>query len=375
MVVSEPDEAMFNVQRSAPQAVTMCTRELIHDLFKHTIRRLLARIVQITLIILLIVSGMYYMHRLLRSGPPLNSYDLAYGNLNQTSEPARCAIATFLAGSAANLKEGGDPEDDPYYIATRVFAYQILHAPETRCNESVSFVVLVTSTVSERAKQQLRSDGAKVVEAEDVPLRWWIKTGVTRWKDQFTKLRLFEMIEYDRILLIDADTLLLSKIDGIFHEPEVQRPVRILSNRPQKTDESPLPDNFLFAARSDNALTGERNHTFPPLQTNSFSAGFFMIAPSPRLFHYLLSVMNHYRRFDPHTMEQSLLNYAFRRNGPMPWRELHYKWSATWPNLEDLEAGVVTLHEKFWSTGPPELQRLWRQQREAMERHFAKSAK
>ena len=353
----------------------MCTPEMMHDLFRHTIRRLFARLFQFTLLTLLTISSMYYLHRLLPSGPQSTPYNLAVEHLNKTSESSRFAIATFLTGSLESPNDGKDPDPDPYYIATRVFAYQILHAPETRCNKSISFIVLATSTVSERAKQQLRSDGATVVEAKDIPLRWWIRTGVTRWKDQFTKLRLFEMIEYDRILLIDADTLILSKIDEIFHEPEVQRPVKTLSSRPPKTDEFPLPENFIFAARSDNALTGERNHPFPPLQTESFSAGFFLIAPSPYTFAYLLSVMSHYRRFDPHTMEQSLLNYAFRRNGPMPWRELHYKWSATWPNLEDWEAGVVTLHEKFWSTGPPELQRLWRRQREAMERFFAKSTK
>ena len=206
-------------------------------------------------------------------------------------------------------------------------------------------------------------------------MHWWIKTGVTRCKDQLTKLRLFEMIEYDRILFIDADTLIQSKIDDIFHEPKVQRALDISSNRPPNTDGDPLPKNYIFAARSDNELTGERNHPFPPLQSQFFSAAFFMIAPSPALFEYLLSVMSHNHRFDPHTMEQSLLNYAFRRFGPMPWRELHYKWSATWPNLEDLGAGVVTLHEKLWRTGPPELQRLWRLQKDAMERYYASPAK
>ena len=327
------------------------------------------------LLTLLTISSIYYLPRLLPSGPQSSSYNLAFGHLNATSKSSRFAIATFLTKSAETPNDGTDLDADPYYIATRVLAYQLLHAPETRCNRSISFVVLVTSAVSEKAKQQLRLDGAKVVEAKDIPLRWWIKTGVTRWKDQFTKLRLFEMIEYDRILLIDADTLIQSKIDGIFQELEVQRPVKTLSSRPTKTDEFPLPESFIFAARSDNAFTGERNHSFPPLQTESFSAGFFMIAPSPELFEYLLSVMSHYRRFDPHTMEQSLLNYAFRRNGPMPWRELHYKWSATWPNLEDLEAGVATLHEKFWSTGPPELQLLWRRQKDAMERYFASPVK
>ena len=371
--------------------------EMMDYLFRHNIRRLLSRLVLITLLTIFTISSILFLHPLLPSGPqstsyssalyslrPLlpsvpqsTSYNSAFGQLNETSGSSRFAIATFLTGSPENLNDGKDPgpDADPYYIATRVIAYQILHAPETRCNRSISFVVLVTSTVSESAKQQLKLDGANVVEAEDIPLHSWIKSGVTRWKDQFTKLRLFEMIEYDRILFIDADTLIQSKIDGIFHEPDVQRPVKTLSSRPKNTDEFPLPENFVFAARSDNGLTGERNHPFPPLQTEFFSAGFFMIAPSPALFEYFLSAMSHKHRFDPHTMEQSLLNYAFRRNGPMPWRELHYKWSATWPNLEDVGAGVATLHEKFWSTGPPELQRLWRLQKDAMERYYASPAK
>lgn len=358
--------------------------EMMDYLFRHTNRRLLSRLVLITLLTIFTISSILFLHPLLPSGPrstsyssalyslhPLlpsvpqsTSYNSAFEHLNETSGSSRFAIATFLTGDA-----------DPYYIATRVITYHILHAPETRCNKSISFIVLVTSTVSESAKQQLRLDGANVVEVEDVPLPSWIKTGVTRWKDVFTKLRLFEMIEYDRILFIDANTLIQSKIDGIFHEPEVQRPDKTLSSRPKNTDELPLPENYIFAARSDNALTGERNHPFPPLHSQFFSSGFFMIAPSPALFEYFLSVMSHKHRFDPHIMEQSLLNYAFRRNGPMPWRELHYKWSATWPNLEDLGAGVATLHEKFWRTGPPELQRLWRLQKDAMEQYYASPAK
>ena len=116
------------------------------------------------------------------------------------------------------------------------------------------------------------------------------------------------MIEYDRILFIDGDTLIQRKIDGIFHELEAQRPFKTLYSRPRNTDELPLPKNFVFAARSDNGLTGERNHPFPPLPTEFFSAGFFMIAPSPALSEYLLSVMSHSHRFDPHTTEQSLLS-------------------------------------------------------------------
>ena len=368
---------------------------MMYYLSRHTSRRPLSRLVLITLLTIFTISSTLVLHSLLPSSPQFNSYssalnslhplpssgahstsyNSAFGHLNETSGSSRFAIATFLTGSPENPDDGKDPDADPYYIATRVITYHILHAPETRCNKSISFIVMVTSTVSESAKQQLRLDGANVVEVEDVPLPSWIKTGVTRWKDVFTKLRVFEIIEYDRILFIDADTLIQSKIDGIFHEPEVQRPDKTLFSRPRNTDELPLPENYVFAARSDNGLTGERNHPFPPLHSQFFSSGFLMIAPSPALFEYFLSAMSHKNRFDAHIMEQSLYNYAFRRNGPMPWRELHYKWSATWPNLEDVGAGVVTLHEKFWRTGPPELQRLWRLQKDAMERYYASPAK
>jgi alpha-N-acetylglucosamine transferase len=63
-----------------------------------------------------------------------------------------------------------------------------------------------------------------VVEVEDVPLKWWTKTRVTIWKDQFTKLRILEIVDYDRILYIDADTFLTRPIDSIFDEPIVRVP-------------------------------------------------------------------------------------------------------------------------------------------------------
>ena len=322
----------------------------------------------------LLVLSLLVVYLLLPSRRQHPPHDPTFGLVNETSGSSRFAIATFLTGNHKQSAQEDDLDTDYYYIATRIIAYQLLHAPETRCNMSVSFAVLVTSMVSERKRQQLRSDGAIVMEVEDVPLRWWIKTGVTRWKDQFTKLRLFEMTQFDRVLFIDADTLITRPLDGIFDELEVRRPADTLFGRETQTDEAPFPAQYMFAARSDNALTGERDHSFPPHQTEVFSAGFWIAAPSHEMFAYLLSVMNHYRRFDPHTMEQSLLNYAFRRAGPMPWREIHYKWSATWPSSRDVDGQVVTLHEKFWSTGPQELRNLWWEQKRNMEHYHSSAA-
>ena len=269
------------------------------------------------------------------------------------------AIATFLTGQAT---------DDSYFVATRVLTHQLLHAPATKIDtDTVTFLILCSQSVPEEQKDILRDDGATIIEVRDVPVNWWIHSGVTRWKEQFTKLRVFEMIEYKRILFMDADILINGRIDKIFEESEVVTLAPTLNRKGEKKwGESQLPAQWLFAARSDNAFTGEREHPTPPLQTPNFSAGFFLVAPDRQVFEHLLSVMAIFRRFDPFTMEQSLLNYVFRREGNMPWRELHWKWSATWPNEKDVEMDVVTLHEKLWKTGPQQLKDMWNRKKGEM---------
>ncbi|KAF1968484.1 nucleotide-diphospho-sugar transferase [Bimuria novae-zelandiae CBS 107.79] len=288
----------------------------------------------------------------------------SYRSYNSTAHlPATdYAIATFLTGQAK--------DDDSYFVATRVLTYQLLHAESTKCDaNNITFLVLCSESVSCAQKATLRADGATVVQVRDVPVNWWIHSGVTRWKEQFTKLRVFEMTEYKRILFMDADTLLTGHIDGIFDEPEVAILAPTLDRKNQvRWGESQLPSQWLFAARSDNAFTGERKHPTPPLQAQAFSAGFFLVAPDRRIFEYLLSVMAIPRRFDPFTMEQSLLNYVFRRDGRMPWRELGWRWSATWPNEEDVKLEVVSLHEKLWKTGPQGLKDMWNRKKGEMLR-------
>lgn len=286
----------------------------------------------------------------------------SYRLFNSTSPlpSSKFAIATFLTGQG---------KDDAYFTATRILTYQLLHAPETKLNSTdITFLVLCSSSLPVAQKRQLQRDGAFVVEVDDVPVNWWIYSGVRRWKEQFTKLRIFEMTEYQRVLYLDADILIMAPLDGVFEDPEVATLTPTLFSRESqiRKDESPLPAEWLFAARSDNAFTGERDHPVPPLQSSSFSAGFFMVAPDKKIYAHLLSVMSHFHRFDPFTMEQSLLNYVFRREGAMPWRELHWKWSATWPNEKDVKMGVASLHEKWWSTGPQALRNVWKKRKREM---------
>ena len=222
-----------------------------------------------------------------------NSLGKTNATQQSTGPPAEpdLAIATFLTGQAT---------DDSYFIATRTLAYQLLHAPDTKIrNKSITFVAVCSQSLPEDKRERLRQDGATVIPVEDVPIGAWVHTNVERWKEQFTKLRVFEMTQYKRVLYIDADTMIMKPMDGIFAEPEVVSLAPTLFSRKDqvKSDESELPEKWFFAARSDNAFSGERDHPVPPFQTLSLSAGFFMVAPDKKLFEHLQSVIKHEGRF------------------------------------------------------------------------------
>lgn len=74
---------------------------------------------------------------------------------------SKYAFATFLA-SDAQESEDTVIDNDLYFIATRILAYQILHAPETKSRTEIPFIVLVNEGVSEMKRERLRRDGAIV---------------------------------------------------------------------------------------------------------------------------------------------------------------------------------------------------------------------
>ncbi len=112
-------------------------------------------------------------------------YNSSYGLLRQTSPSSKVAIATFLCESYVGVEEDAA---DNYFIGARTLHYQLKRAATTRLNRvEIPFLVIVTNAVPLEKKLRLEKDGATVIVVDDVILPWWVKTGVTKWKDQFTK--------------------------------------------------------------------------------------------------------------------------------------------------------------------------------------------
>ncbi|KAJ5654438.1 hypothetical protein N7490_001441 [Penicillium lividum] len=96
---------------------------------------------------------------------------------------------------------------DPYFDATRILTYQILHAPETRTKVNIPFVVFVHENVNQEKRRHLETQGANVVELADFRVDW-IRPKDRRWIDALTKPRMWQMIQYDLIVFKDADSIL-----------------------------------------------------------------------------------------------------------------------------------------------------------------------
>lgn len=155
--------------------------------------------------------------------------------------------ATFLAGNDKSQ------EDDVYLLGARVLAYQLLHASETKTQKNIPFLVIVTKTVSREKRERLRKDGAIVVEVEDLVAEWIaLKDPINpRFRDVMTKLRLWEFTQFERICLIDGDTILMDNIDGVFDDPAVK--TQKTQHKPEsiKHDEAPLPAEYAFATTAE----------------------------------------------------------------------------------------------------------------------------
>lgn len=208
------------------------------------------------------------------------------------------AYVTFFTDTVMQGKDHYTYEDDHYFIALRILIYQMMHAPETRTRESIPFVVLVTPDVSEEKKSRIRSDGALVREVDKIEDGFdWMAVGDKNlaWRDQLTKLRVFEMVEYDRILYIDSDSVLMRSMDGIWEASNVN--TTVMPTRDQKgqvfDDEAEMPSEYLMASMPE---TWEEYY-YPPTKDDLsyaktmkyINGGFMMLKPSLKMFQYYRS--------------------------------------------------------------------------------------
>ncbi|EPY54002.1 acetylglucosaminyltransferase [Schizosaccharomyces cryophilus OY26] len=291
------------------------------------------------------------------------------------------AFVTMLLASSVKGDETNQPVQDWYYNATRLLVYRLSHYPETKSRFPI--IVMATKGVENWKLDQLKDDGA-IVEVVDPLYADDVVDNIndmavldTRWSMMFTKLRIFEMYEYDRLCFLDSDILPIRNIDEVFnvHQQssiylsslEIYNKLRMYlkgknwgedfsAYEAQRKDFYP----YVFAAVSDPGLW----HDTPPNFRDYFNAGLFVFHPSTAHYKRLMTLARFPKLYDnANMMEQSLLNFAYSSAGQFPWERLDWTYNGVWTRKPDL-AYLKTVHGKLWqeegSMGyDPDTSALW----------------
>jgi alpha-N-acetylglucosamine transferase len=193
--------------------------------------------------------------------------------------------------------------------------------------------VLITENVAQWKRDRLVADGAivKIVPILQVPNAlpreamypsshlffsvFFFPPANSRWVDQFTKLQLWTLTEYDRIVYLDSDMLPMVNAEELFD----------LNLNQQSTTKPSF--NYTFAAVP--TLSGW-NTKEAPRCGGGFNAGFLVLKPDRAVFDRIWEMA-----MDPklgwnenYDMEQGLLNAFFAGKGHAPAHRLDWMWNA-----------------------------------------------
>ena len=312
-------------------------------------------------------------------------YDHGLSTSSRKHAP-KYAYATFLGPSTipTTSPSGSTSDEDPYFTSVRLLNYQLLHSSRirTRRRPQIPFLVLTLPSVPASQISTLTAEGATIVPIQplDLPPAFDQSTiKRSRFRDVLAKLRLWQLTQYDKILALDADTIILSPLDSIFDDPELSTPMPTLQNDSNVAGlKTPLPSTYLLSASADTwgsqAEWIKSNH--PPY----LCACFMLLCPSDAIFAYYEWVLNQPEaQFEAYYPDQDLLIHAHRPEGNMPWRRIPVSWSMNDGDTLD-EVGldlnsVKSLHVKGWkgadggNAGGKKVQELWNNRVDEMERY------
>ncbi|CAM6094387.1 unnamed protein product [Calypogeia fissa] len=106
----------------------------------------------------------------------------------------------------------GTPRDYEFYVAARVMLRSL-----RRLKVDADLVVIASSTVPARWKQNFHDDGVRVVTVEDIQNPYRDQDDFDmRFMFTLNKIYAWTLIDYERVVMLDVDNVFLQKADELF---------------------------------------------------------------------------------------------------------------------------------------------------------------
>ncbi|TEB39260.1 nucleotide-diphospho-sugar transferase [Coprinellus micaceus] len=226
-------------------------------------------------------------------------------------------------------------------------------------------VVMVTHTLPLDARDLLRKVDIRMIEAEPVrpAFEHYLATSDFRFADTWTKLRGFELVEFDRIVLLDCDMVVRRNMDDLFtlalSRDEIAA-VHVCACNPYDIKHYPkdwIPQNCAHSATST-PTSPPPKVAEEPRPCQQLNSGTLVVQPSHQLFQTVCRVLQDETAVRTFTFpDQDLLATAFHGKWiPLPCygteeevRCIHYiladkPWRARTPPRQEF----VKTHGWWW---------------------------
>jgi len=166
-----------------------------------------------------------------------------------------------------------------------------LHCSLSKSNPSLEFAVMVTRSISSRLASKIEDmHRTTLIYVDDLQYQ---NTYEERFRYNWLKIRAFELTQYDAVLLVDADTVIVGNVSDLFF----------------------LPTRFAATADQMNTVQEWKY----PSPSRMLQAGVIMLRPCIAIAEHMIRLLDEdpMLRFSTSNAEQEFLSWYFRHEALM----------------------------------------------------------
>lgn len=105
------------------------------------------------------------------------------------------------------------------YVCGAIALAQSILLTGSSISEPIDLVLLADDSISPKSIDGLKSAGWKIIHIQRILSPFAKKDAYNQWN--YSKLRMWQLTMYDKIIFIDSDILVLKNIDGLFSYPQL----------------------------------------------------------------------------------------------------------------------------------------------------------
>ena len=219
-------------------------------------------------------------------------------------------------------------------------------------------VAMVTTDVTEAARTLLTSQGWLIRPVEPIPNPHPDRELLfTRFGNVFTKLQAWSLVEFEKMVFLDADTIVIQNVDELFDRPEFAAgPDYFVPDRFNSGVMVLTPSQTTYDKMRKTLLTTESYDGGDQGFLNLFFANWYGMPPGNRLpagfnmHHFILQFLLSQPSLKPMAKEAKIIHYTLQK----PW-------------LTPTVAGGSELWWRFYYGIHPEAEHFWDHSLHAIE--------